>query len=193
MSRRRRPPWPLPKLLKMNRNAVTIYISLRWLAGDRRQLNTTRAGIKAVCSLGVKTISAAMQALSDARWIRLNYGRYENKSWYRITFPCDTFFSLQGAPRRRNPSRAKKTPQGPPREGRKTPHRGVRPCRAKNDLHTLKGIGASLQPPPLTADAGGGSGPPAPDTGTYTGQENNAEHGEGRLIVDIVREVKGDG
>ena len=86
--------WPLNKLLEKNRNAMTVYSTLRWLAGDRRQLNTTRARINEVCGLHIQTISKAISALNESRWITLNYGRHQNRCWYRFTFPCERFFPL---------------------------------------------------------------------------------------------------
>jgi len=54
---KRRTPWPLDRLLAANRNALTVYATLRWLAGDVRKLGTTRARIADVCGLCDDTIS----------------------------------------------------------------------------------------------------------------------------------------
>ena len=75
----------------MNRNAATVYLSLLWLAGDKRQLNTTRQKIAAVCHLHQRRISEAMQALHDGGWVTVNYGRAGNKAWYRLSFPVGRF------------------------------------------------------------------------------------------------------
>jgi len=94
MSKRKPSPWPLPKLLAANRNAATVYAALRWLASERRQLNTTRARITEVCGLHKDTITAAMQVLAKSEWIGLNYGRRGDKTWYRLTFPGPGFFPV---------------------------------------------------------------------------------------------------
>lgn len=115
-----RPPWPLPKLLAKNRNALTVYGVLRWLANDRRQLNTTRARITAVCGLHEDTISAAVAALGDAGWVSVGYGRQGNRTWYRLTFPVAGFFPVAGKTRHREGSGGQKNrPQGTARCGRK--------------------------------------------------------------------------
>lgn len=90
----KRRPWPLPKLLAENRNAIAVFAALRWLAGDHRQLNTTRRRIGEVCCMHEDTITSAMQTLHSASWIRLNYGRDGVKRWYRITFPKAGFFAM---------------------------------------------------------------------------------------------------
>ena len=78
-------PKPLPDLLALNRNAATVYLAIRWLAGDRRQVNTTRAKIAAVCGLCKRAITDAVQALGECGWVRVSYGRQGLRSWYRLT------------------------------------------------------------------------------------------------------------
>ena len=91
---KRRAPWPLPKLLAESRNALTVYGALRWLAGDARQLFTTRRKVRDVCGLAEDTISEAMTALDKAGWVRVGYGRQGNRTWYRLTFPVPGFFPV---------------------------------------------------------------------------------------------------
>ena len=81
-------PWPLDSLLKANRNAAGVYLALRWLAGKKRCLATTRRRIAEICPMHEDTISKAMRALADAGWIVLNYGRAGGKQWYRVSFPA---------------------------------------------------------------------------------------------------------
>jgi len=82
-------PASLPDLLRLNRNAITVYAALRWMAGAKRQLGTGRKRIRGVCGLCAETITDAMTGLKEAGWIILNYGRKGNHTWYRITFPFD--------------------------------------------------------------------------------------------------------
>ena len=77
-------PIQLPGLLKRDRNAVTVYFSLRWMAGGSRQLNTTRQRIADVCGLSPKRITAAMTALHEAGWLIRRYGRNGKRAWYRL-------------------------------------------------------------------------------------------------------------
>ena len=92
MKERKPTPWPVPELLQHNRNAALLYLALRWLAGDSRQLNTTRAGIADVCGLHRETITKAMNTLHEAGWVVRNRGHAKGRRWYRITFPSKTLF-----------------------------------------------------------------------------------------------------
>ncbi len=124
--------WKLPRLMMANRNAMTVYAALRWLAGDKRQWNGTRARISAVCRIrDLDTISAAVGALADARWIALNYDRDGRRQWYRITFPVPDFFPVPENIRHRDA-----------RLNRKNPAQGTVRCTRKNRAHSHKGVGA---------------------------------------------------
>ena len=95
MTRRRSPvPWSLGRLLEADRNALTVYGSLRWLSGSSRRLCCTRGRIKNVCNLHKDTITKAMKALNESRWVIVNYGRERNRIWYRLSFPTTDFFSV---------------------------------------------------------------------------------------------------
>ena len=94
-------PWPLAKLLAKNRNALTVYGTLRWLAGDSRQLFTTRRTLRATCGLAEDTISAAMTALDSGGWVTVSYGRDGPRTWYRLSFPVPGFFPVPAKRRHR--------------------------------------------------------------------------------------------
>src|SRR5262249_20708585 len=79
-------PWPLPKLMKANRNAMTVFGALWWMAKGKRQLSTTRKSISKVSGIrDFERISTAMHALNDAGWLSLAYGCNGKRTWYRIT------------------------------------------------------------------------------------------------------------
>lgn len=127
----RRAPLPLPELLAMNRNAVTVYAALRSLAGERRQLFTTRRTIRELCGLSEDTISGAMTALGKAGWMCVNYGRQGRRTWYRLTFPVPGFFPVPAKRRHREGTRdPKKAAQG------------TVPCTPKNGAQSQGGLGA---------------------------------------------------
>ncbi len=86
-----KPPWTLPNLLAANRNAVTVYAALCWLAKGRRQISVMRKGIAEVCNLYKDTIGKSVKVLDESGWLRLRYGRYGGKSWYRITLLVKDF------------------------------------------------------------------------------------------------------
>lgn len=121
---------PLPELLKLNRNAATVYMALRWIAGERRQLNITRDKIRAVCGLHIRRISEAMAALDECGWVVVNYGRHGIKTWYRLSFPVGQIFPvcMKTAHRERKVS-DKKSTQGTVR------------CVYENDPQSLKRLG----------------------------------------------------
>ena len=124
-------PWPLEKLAAANRNSVLVYVAIRAMASDRRQLNTTRKRISALCGLNdLDTISTAMKVLCEAGWVALNYGRQGARTWYRLTFPVPCFIP------------------GPVyighREGhrdRRNPAQGSKRCTRSNPVHSRKGVG----------------------------------------------------
>jgi len=122
--------WPLPKLLTANRNALTVYAALRWLAGDSRRLCTTRARIGDACGLYRDTITAALQALDAAGWVRLRYGRAGTRTWFRLSFPGAGFFPVPAKTRHR---KAAATGKNPTQE--------TISCGGKNPLHSRKGVG----------------------------------------------------
>ena len=101
-------PWSLPELLKADRNAITVYVALRYLSGTKRQITTTRAGITAVCGLHKQTITKAMNVLGKANWVKVRYRHEPGRQWYALSFPKrffyeDDFFGLIGShPRRKN-------------------------------------------------------------------------------------------
>jgi len=128
-------PKSLPDLLKMNRNALTVYGSLRWLSNERRQLNTTRRRIADVCHLSEKRITDAMQALHDGGWVSVNYGRQGIKTWYRLSFPVGRFSPV-----------VRKTTHRERRVVAQNDPQGTRPCGTENVPHTLKGIGRTAPP-----------------------------------------------
>ena len=121
---------PLGILLRQDRNAMTVYSSLRWMAGDGRQLGTTRARIREVCHHSDKVITSAMNALDAAGWIKRSYGRSGNVTWYRISFPKTDFFPV-----------GRKTTPREKRGGSKNGPQGSRRCGSKNDPHVLTDIG----------------------------------------------------
>ena len=127
---KRAPAWPLEELIAADRNALTVYSALRWLAGDSRKLGTSRKRIRSAIGLSEKRITTAIHALKDAGWIRLHYGRATHRMWYRISFPKDAFFPVsRKTPARKAPSRDKKASQQ------------SASCRAEKDLHSRKGVG----------------------------------------------------
>ena len=176
---KRRAPWPLPKLLATSRNALTVYGTLRYLAGDTRQLSTTRGRIRAVCGLSEDTVSQAMTALDKAGWVRVGYGRFGNRTWYRLVFPVPGFFPCTG----------KKAAQGGARQPAKRRHREPVPCTGKKAAHSLKGVGpVPVGPYRLPAD-----GPtPGHHIGAPVARSQDLEQdGPARPIADIAAEVFG--
>lgn len=148
-------PWPLPKLLEANRNAVTLYVTLLHLAGGHRGLTTTRARIRTVCGLSEKRITAAVDALATAGWIRRTYHRRGIKRWYRIGLPMGLEIASATGPKTphsgRNGARTAK--------GSKATHSAAK-VRAENDPKRIIRYGAENDPLPLTGNstprAGGG-------------------------------------
>ena len=170
MSRpRRRHPWALPKLLAGNRNALTVYGTLRWLSGESRRYATTRQRIADVCGLSLRSIGEAVQALDEAGWLTVNYGRQGLKSWYRLTFPVVGFFPV-----------VRKTYHSKPKSVSKNIPQQTVCCGTKNIPHTLKGIGACTAPP-LTPTGGAACTPalvpPVP---------SDSDAGPVRPIVEIL-------
>lgn len=105
-------PWTLDKLMAANRNAATVYLTLRWLAGGKRQLNTTRAKVSSVCGLHRQRISEAMTALGNAGWVKVNYGRAGIKRWYRLTIEMDFFPMTMKTTHRESKSVHENRPKG---------------------------------------------------------------------------------
>jgi hypothetical protein len=134
---RRSTPWALPKLLAANRNALTVYAVLRFLAGDSRRYATTRQRIADVCGLSLRSIGEAVQALDEAGWLTMNYGRQGLKSWYRLTFPVVGFFPV-----------VRKTYHSKPKSVSKNIPQQTVCCVSKNSTHSLNGVGASYGPAP---------------------------------------------
>lgn len=142
MSRRRKY-WPPDRLLDANRNAITVFGALLWLAEGKRQVNPTRAKIRDVCHLSEDTISKAIGALKEGGWIILSKGWSGHVSWYRITLPEGCFLPVAQDSRHRVPSQADKNrPQG------------NRPCTAKKQAPSLKKKRAVLKHPPLRLTPG---------------------------------------
>ena len=152
--------------MRTNRNAMTVYMTLRWLAGGRRAVQTTRARITEVCELSSKRISAAMTALNAAGWVHLNYGRTVNRSWYRVSFveisqlPVGLKTTHRSA-RKRHPPVGPKTTHRDATGGAENDLQECNPCRAENDPLTLKGKGRPTAPP-LTPHGAGGAAALAP-------------------------------
>lgn len=106
-------PWPLETLLQANRNAVTVYVVLKYLAGDKMITQPTREKIKAECHLSHKVISSAIGALAGAGWIKLTYGRDGYKRWYRIVLSRSGFLPIgRKTTRRKKTLRSKNDPKG---------------------------------------------------------------------------------
>ena len=181
-------PWPLPKLLAANRNAVIVYVTLRWMAGENRQLGTTRQQIRDVCGLYRDTISKALQCLHDARWISREYGREGNRVWYRISLTAGEFLPgpVQTRPRERRKSKPPKAgetrhkdkknvqpPEADETRSRETiatgsnPLQGTRPCVGLNPPLPLTG---EERPTAPALSHSVGAGADAPDT-TAAGKE----------------------
>jgi hypothetical protein len=165
-------PKSLPDLLKMNRNAGTVYLALRSLSGERRQLNTTRQRITNLIHLSEKRISQAMQALDECGWVKVNYGRQGIKSWYRLSFPVGDFLPV-----------VTKTTYRGRKVVDKNDLQGTRPCGDENDPHTLKGIGRTA-PPFTPVGEGGGHAP-------LTGEHPSARIERERLAE--IRKVRESG
>lgn len=161
-------PKSLPDLLTMNRNAGTVYIALRWLSGERRQLNTTRRRIADVCRISSKRISQAMQALDECGWVRVNYGRQGIKTWYRLSFPVGGFLPV-----------VTKTTYRERKVVDKNDPQGTRPCGDENDPHTLKGIGRPTAPPLCPSGQGGAA--------THQSEEHPATRIERERLAEIRR------
>lgn len=140
---KRRRPWSLPKLLEHNRDAATVFMVLVFMAGDRRQIGTTREKIREACpGLTPRRIGKAVQTLHDAAWLTRQYGQNGPVSWYRIVLPVVDFSPVVAprAHRARGGVRANDT-------------QAIRPCVRATIPHPLTGI----------ADGSGSTaGPPAP-------------------------------
>lgn len=127
---KRQPPWSLPDLCKTDRNALTVYAALRWLARNKNRLGTSRARIREQVLLSEKRITSAIQALAKARWITLRYGRAKNRIWYRLTFRAGDFFPV-GLKTTLSKSRCR---------GKNDPQQTVC-CGAQNGPYSRKGVG----------------------------------------------------
>lgn len=133
---RTKSPIPLPDLLLSNRNAATVYATLRWLAGAKHQLRTTRQRITEVCGLSKDIVTAAVKALHDGRWIVRRYGAVTNRRWYRISFSNVVTFPWAAKTSLRKKS-------NPKCKAGKKRSKGARPLSQKNRSNPLKGIGQS--------------------------------------------------
>lgn len=163
MSKPKCDPWPLPRLLEADRNAATVYMVLLWLAAGRRQVYTTRARITAVCGLYRETITAAIQALDRAGWVRLRHGHVPARRWYRLTLAKLPPFPWAEKSRSREPGfRGKKPLKRAPRlSGKKPP----------NPLTGIGGLPAPALPPPV----GGRSGAARPVPADASAQQERAQ------------------
>ena len=85
-------PWTLAQLSAANRSAVVIYAALRWLSGDKRQLNTTRRKIAAITGMHKDTITKAIGTLREAGWVTGGIGSDGRWRWYQLSFPQKSFF-----------------------------------------------------------------------------------------------------
>lgn len=136
-------PLPLPELIQRNRNAATVYLSLRYLAGDSRQLRTTRAKIGHVCGLHRETITKAVRVLHDGRWIKRSWGRAVNRRWYRITFveisvlPWVGKTVLSATSKTHSPKAGKTDPSARSKERKNRPKRSL-PLGRKNRRISLE-------------------------------------------------------
>jgi len=128
-------PWPLPKLLATNRNALTVYGVLKFIAGEARRCSATRQRIADVCGLSLRTIGDAVGVLNEARWLAVNYGRQGMKTWYRFTFPVVGFFPV-----------VRKTTHSKGKSMSKNDTQQIVSCMSKNDTQSLKGL---VPAPPL--------------------------------------------
>lgn len=139
MNKRRRA-ISLPRLLARHPHAITVYAAVRWLAGDRRQISPTRSQIADVCYRSERLVGAALGALHEAGWIRLNYGRDGKRTWYRISFPVVGFWPVVS----------------------KTAHRD-RARMSKNDTQRSRPCGTrNIPPSPIGEEGGPSAGPPRP-------------------------------
>ena len=129
-------PWPVPKLLEADRNAVTVFVTLQVLAKGKREVSTTRGRIKAVCGLSEKPISTAIKVLNEAGWITRNYGSDGRKTWFRIVLPASDLWGRYRASGRKR------------KEGKKRPRCVSRPGEKTTVLHrTQDGRFSTVSPP----------------------------------------------
>ena len=185
-------PVPLPQLLRMNRNAVTIYFSLRHLSGKLRRLSTTRARIAKICGLHADTITAGMKALASARWIRLQYGRFGVKTWYRISFPVfECFPAAEKTSHRKRNKRTRRSVPGHEKTGHSKAqlNRKNRPqvtvsCGRKNRPLPLKGDRGTLSP-----TLGAGANVPTPTRNKSEMERLQEVRREARAAIPAACEV----
>jgi hypothetical protein len=142
---KRRTPWPLAKLLAECRNAATVYLTLLWLAGERRQVCCTRARIADVCGLYRDTITAALQSLDRAGWVRVGHGHAPARRWYRLTLAKLPPFPWAVKTRSRDASKTGKKPlKGTPRLSGKNPPNSLERVRAREPVApSALGVGAT--------------------------------------------------
>ncbi len=133
-------PWPFPKLVKASRCAVILYAALRYLAGDRRQLNTTRQRIRDACGLHPDSTTEAMKALDAAGWVKLRRGYANERRWYRLTFPTVAVFPW-GVIDRSSAGKKRKRLNG------QRPSKGARPLGGHRPSNPLRGRDAPGSPP----------------------------------------------
>jgi len=124
--------WPLPKLLATCRHAGAVALALAWLAQGGRQVNTTRKTIREVCGLSEKLITAGIHSLKRAGWIRVAYGFYRSRTWYRIVLVHEGLkTTFMGTSAMRGAKRPSCKRQG----------------RSKNDLHGGAPMRGAKRPP----------------------------------------------
>lgn len=192
--KKKRGPWPLDRLVAEDRNAITVYVTLRWLVGSSRQLNTTRETIRSWCGLSLKLISSSMTALDKTGWVSVNYAREGVRTWFRLTFPksADAFFPLLpetmlGRKKGNFPVGRKTTHRGATR-GSKNDPQGTSRCGSKNDLPSSKRgtATATALPPPIGVGSASAS-VPCP-------QPNRVARKEREMMAEIraKREAEGD-
>lgn len=128
---------PLPKLLRFNRNAATVFLAVLYLSEGKRQIGVTRGRISAVCGLSQRVIGEAIEALDAAGWLKRRYGRAGNRAWYRLGLPAVDLRPVVGF----RPV-CRKTTHREASGTSKNDTQGSGPCGTKNDTHPLEGIGA---------------------------------------------------
>ncbi len=187
MTRPRPKPESLLALLKSNRNAITVYGALRWLSGEKRQINTSRAAITEITRLHRSTITKAVTALHDGGWICRCRGHATNRRWYRITFASEEFFPCNGktVPSARKKSSilraGKPIPSAMSKDGENHPKRAKR-LRRKNRPNSLEGVGASYGPAPSPT----GGAERTPTQGALQHPENTECGGPAIPIAEIL-------
>ncbi len=106
--------WTIERMLSADRNALTVFATIRGMARGARQLSPTREAIGRVCSLGDRAIGRAITALHKGQWLNRAYGRQGHRAWYRITLPVYEWFPVVSKTTHRETGRVSpESPQGP--------------------------------------------------------------------------------